>query len=69
MARTTTKCVDFQTLQSRGPSVAVVVKLMMASSDLTPIRLSLIGERTGRPANVANYDSNAESTPHNGLVA
>ena len=35
MARTTTKCVDFQTLRSRGPSAAVVVKLMMACNDLT----------------------------------
>jgi hypothetical protein len=34
MALTTMKCVDFQTLNARGKSAAIVVKLMMACNDL-----------------------------------
>jgi hypothetical protein len=35
MALTTTKCVDFVTLRSRGLSAAIIVKLMMACNDLS----------------------------------
>jgi hypothetical protein len=35
MSRTTTRYLDFQTLRTRGPSAATVVKLMMACNDLS----------------------------------
>jgi hypothetical protein len=41
MARTTTKCVDFQALSRRGPSAAIIVRLMMACNDLVINDLAL----------------------------
>src|SRR5688572_25065292 len=59
MPRTTTIRFDFQTLHSRGPSAATVIKLMMACNDLSLANQALTEWKKEQPPNMKSRQTGA----------